>query len=167
VGVWGKKHSRTSRVVERSGTHARDCLRCLLPPRYLARCILVAENWQWLSREQLAVFYTAITGKKSADGGSVYSEDRRSRLQAVRAILREQVRMLEEMVDLRWTDEAEARGFNVLLELLRDNRRTLGLSTGIANKPVAGSKRKAQVEAEAKPQEAGDEAAAKKQKNQQ
>jgi hypothetical protein len=124
---------------------------------YLARGVLVAENWRWLSQEQLFTFFTAITGNYACPASS-------SRLSVVRAILREQVRMLEEMVDLRWTDEAEARGYNVLLELLRDNRRTLGLATGI--KPQGGSKRKAEATATAteEKKDVEEETAAKKQK---
>jgi FKBP-type peptidyl-prolyl cis-trans isomerase len=118
---------------------------------YLTRGILMGENWQWLSREQLATWYTAITGKPANDR-YVSGSDRTTLLQAVRAILREQVRMLEEMVALRWTAEADARGFNVLHELLRDNRRTLGVTdhadeAAAKKKKLHGSKRKANKDA--------------------
>jgi hypothetical protein len=91
------------------------------PFTYLCQGVLVAENWQWLSDADLTKWFIAVTGDACTILGT-----HNERLKAVRRILREQVRMLEEMVDLRWTADADARGHNVLLELLRDNRRTLG-----------------------------------------
>lgn len=111
------------------------------PVMHLGYGILTSTNASFWAMEDLTKFGRAC-GASSKDG----------RDKLVRAILKEQIELLEEIVDRNWHVEAEAREYNPLVGILADSKRFL--ASLVANDHPAESMKQAVEQAKKKRKEA-------------